>query len=78
MKPNYPSGPSQLAAIERWPDYTVKPQDAIERWPDYTVKPNYPSGPSQLAAIERWPDYTVKPGHPSAGCNGDGCNREVA
>ena len=34
---------TKLAAIERWPDYTVKLATnqlaAIERWPDYTVKP---------------------------------------
>ena len=60
MEPVYsdhPSGPNQLAAIQRWPDYTVEP-----------VYSGHPSGPNQLAAIQRWPDYTVKPvysGHPS-------------
>ena len=69
----HPSGPNQLAAIERWPDYTVysghpsgpNQLAAIERWPDYTVYSGHPSGPNQLAAIERWPDYTVYSGHPS-------------
>ena len=41
-------GLNQLAAIERWPDYTVKP-----------VYSDHPYGLDQLAAIERWPDYKV-------------------
>ena len=77
MEPVYSGHPNQLAAIQRWPDYTVietcvyrghpsRPNQlaAIQRWPDYTVKPVYrghPSGSNQLAAIQRWPDYTVKP-----------------
>ena len=64
MRDKPPWLPNQLAAIERWPDCTLKPGHpsgpnqlaAIERWPDYTVKPGQPSGPNQLAAIEKWPD----------------------
>ena len=43
MEPAYsghPSGPIQLAAIQRWPDYTVEPAYS-----------GHPSGPIQLAAI---------------------------
>ena len=42
------SGPTKLAAIERWPGYTSQflqnsplwPETAIERWPDYTGRHN--------------------------------------
>ena len=36
----HPSGPNQLAAIQRWPAHTVEP-----------VYSGHPSGPNQLAAI---------------------------
>ena len=54
----YPSGPNQLAAIQRWPAHTVEP-----------VYSGHPSGPNQLAAIQRWPAHTVEPVysvHPSS------------
>ena len=38
---------NKLAAIERWPDYTVE-----------AVYSGHPLGPNELATIERWPDYT--------------------
>ena len=40
MYSGHPSGPNQLAAIQRWPAHTVEP-----------VYSGHPSGPNQLAAI---------------------------
>ena len=39
----HPSGPNQLAAIQRWPAHTVEP-----------VYSGHPSGLNQLSAIQRW------------------------
>ena len=57
---DHPTGPNQLAAIQRWPAHTVEP--VYTSWLLYRggllIQWNLcidSAGPNQLAAIQRWP-----------------------